>query len=517
MCVCPLAWLAREQKYFTWDAHNFPHPADMQTHISSHGREMVTIVDPHMKRDSGYSVHTTALEKGLYVKTASDGVYEGWCWPGSVSYLDFLDPAVRQFWADQFALDKYTGSTPHLFTWNDMNEPSVFNGPEVTMPKDCRHLQSSVEHRDVHNVYGHYNHMSTAQGLRQRDNKRPFVLTRSFFAGSQRYSAVWTGDNAADWSHLAIATPMLLSLNVAGITFSGADVGGFFKDPDAELLTRWYQAAAYQPFFRGHAHIETKRREPWLFGDPYTAHIKAAIKARYTLLPYIYTLFYHAATTGVPVMRPLWAEFPQDESTFAMDSEFLLGPALLIAPVSSAGAQSVSVYLPTGTWFDYHTLQPVQSGQHTVPVTLSSIPVYYRGGSVVVRKDRARRSSRLMKHDPFTIVVAADSNLNAAGRLYLDDGDSFEYQHGQFAYRELELLDGKELRATRVKGSSGVLKSDVAVERIVVLGLPRATTATVTLSGGDTRRLEASRAKDGSFVIRKPELPVTDNWSITLQ
>ena len=517
-CGCAACLRCSCQKYFTWDAHNFPHPADMQTHVSSHGREMVTIVDPHMKRDTAYSVHTTALDKGYYVKTANDGVYEGWCWPGSVSYLDFLDPTVRQYWADQFALDKYTGSTQHLFTWNDMNEPSVFNGPEVTMPKDCRHLQSSVEHRDVHNVYGHYNHMSTAQGLRQRDSKRPFVLTRSFFAGSQRYSAVWTGDNAAEWSHLAIATPMLLSLNVAGITFSGADVGGFFKDPDAELLTRWYQAAAYQPFFRGHAHIETKRREPWLFGEPYTGHIKAAIKTRYTLLPYLYTLFYQAATTGVPVMRPLWAEFPTDESAFAMDSQFLLGPGLLVVPVSSAGAQSMSVYLPAGLWYDYHTLQSAQGGQHTVPVSLSSIPVYYRGGSVVVRKDRARRSSRLMQFDPFTVVVAADSSLNAHGRLYLDDGESFDYQQGHFAYRDIELLAGKELRATRVKGSAGVLKSDVQVERIVLLGLPATvSTVTVSTSGGPTRRLEASRAKDGSLVIRKPQLPVTENWTITLQ
>ena len=491
----------------------------MQTQISSHGREMVTIVDPHMKRDSGYSVHTKALEAGYYVKTASDGVYEGWCWPGSVSYLDFLDPTVRQFWADQFALDKYSGSTQHLFTWNDMNEPSVFNGPEVTMPKDCRHLHSSVEHRDAHNVYGHYNHMSTAQGLKQRDNKRPFVLTRSFFAGSQKHSAVWTGDNAAEWSHLAIATPMLLSLNVAGITFSGADVGGFFKDPDAELLTRWYQAAAYQPFFRGHAHIETKRREPWLFGEPYTQHITAAIKARYTLLPYIYTLFYHAAATGVPVMRPLWAEFPQDEATFAIDSTFLLGSALLIAPVATAGAQSVAVYLPgSGVWYDYHSHAALQSGHHSVAVSLSHIPVYYRGGSVVIRKDRARRSSRLMKLDPFTIVVAADSGGSARGRLYVDDGESFDYQQGQFAYRDIELISGgKEIRATRVKGSAGVLKSDVLVERIVLLGLPDVSTATVTVSGGETRPLEVNRAKDGSLVIRKPELPATDNWTITLQ
>ena len=265
---CDVCWcvLLLRFRYFTWDGHNFPHPLDMQASLIAKSRQLVTIVDPHMKRDSNWAVHTNALEKGYYVRTAQDGVYEGWCWPGSVSYLDFLDPTIRQYWADQFSLERYVGSTSHLFVWNDMNEPSVFNGPEVSMPKDCRHLHSSVEHRDVHNVYGHFNLLSTAQGLLQRDQLRPFVLSRSFFAGSQRYAAVWTGDNAAEWSHLAAATPMLLSLNVVGMTFSGADVGGFFKDPDAELLTRWYQAGAWQPFFRGHAHIDTKRREPWLFG-----------------------------------------------------------------------------------------------------------------------------------------------------------------------------------------------------------------------------------------------------------
>ena len=192
-------------------------------------------------------MHTNALEKGYYVKTAGDAVYEGWCWPGSVSYLDFLDPAVRAYWAEQFSLERYVGSTPHLFTWNDMNEPSVFNGPEVTMPKDCRHLHSAVEHRDVHNVYGHFNLRSTAEGLRQRDQRRPFVLSRSFFAGSQRHAAVWTGDNAAEWSHLAAATPMLLSLGVAGMTFSGADVGGFFKGYAARPLARVTQCSPLFP------------------------------------------------------------------------------------------------------------------------------------------------------------------------------------------------------------------------------------------------------------------------------
>ena len=186
-----------------------------------------------------------------------------------------------------------------------MNEPSVFNGPEVSMQKDLLNLDK-VEHREWHNLYGMLFHRSTTEGQIKRNadhNVRPFVLSRSFFAGSQKYGAIWTGDNAAQWSHLEIATPMLLGLNIGAISFSGADVGGFFGNTDAELMTRWMQAGAYQPFFRGHAHHDAKRREPWVFGDETMVRLRKAAMARYALLPYWYTVFWNAGVTGMPVMR----------------------------------------------------------------------------------------------------------------------------------------------------------------------------------------------------------------------
>jgi len=145
-----------------------------------------------------------------------------------------------------------------------MNEPSVFNGPEISMHKHNIHY-GGWEHRDVHNVYGFYQFLATSQALTARDNKRPFVLSRAFFAGSQRHGAIWTGDNTADFSHLKASVPMLLSVGVAGLAFAGADVGGFFGNPNPELFTRWYELGAFQPFFRGHAHLDTRRREPLLF------------------------------------------------------------------------------------------------------------------------------------------------------------------------------------------------------------------------------------------------------------
>jgi alpha 1,3-glucosidase len=239
--------------------------------------------------------------------------------------------------------------SPTLYTWNDMNEPSVFSGPEVTMPKDLLH-HDDWEHRDVHNVYGSLLHRSTYEGhlLRSDGTDRPFVLSRAFFAGTQRYGPIWTGDNMAEWEHLRASIPMLLSIGIAGIPFCGADVGGFFGNPSPELLTRWYQLGAYQPFFRAHAHIDTKRREPWLFGDPYTGIIRDAIRARYRILPYLYTLNLEAHVSGWPVMRPMMYEFPGDEHVLRMDDQYMLGDGLLIKPVGYEGLASVDVYLPKG-------------------------------------------------------------------------------------------------------------------------------------------------------------------------
>ena len=185
-----------------------------------------------------------------------------------------------------------------------MNEPSVFSGPEVTMPKNLQHYEGA-EHRDVHNLYGFYMQKATFEGLlsRSEEKMRPFVLTRAIYAGSQRYGAKWTGDNKADWKHLMASVPMLLSLSISGMPFVGADVGGFFGNPEPELLSRWYQLGAFQPFFRAHAHIDTLRREPWLIPEPFQTHIKNAIRLRYQILPYIYRLFRESSDGRKPPMR----------------------------------------------------------------------------------------------------------------------------------------------------------------------------------------------------------------------
>eukprot|EP00245_Coleochaete_scutata_P001915 TRINITY_DN1237_c0_g1_i1.p1 TRINITY_DN1237_c0_g1~~TRINITY_DN1237_c0_g1_i1.p1 ORF type:complete len:920 (+),score=153.19 TRINITY_DN1237_c0_g1_i1:85-2844(+) len=522
------------KKYMTWDHTNFPHPIEMQNRIAAKGRKMVTIVDPHVKRDNNFPLHKEATAKGYYVKDASGNDYDGWCWPGSSSYLDVTNPEIRSWWADKFSLANYVGSTPNLYIWNDMNEPSVFNGPEVTMPKDNLHF-NNVEHRDVHNAYGYYYHMATAEGLLRRGggNDRPFVLSRAFFAGTQRVGPIWTGDNAASWEHLKVSVPMLLSLGVTGMAFSGADVGGFFGNPDAELITRWYQLGAFYPFFRGHAHLDTKRREPWLFGEPYTSIIRTAIKTRYALLPYLYTLFWEAHQNGIPVLRPIWMEFPK-EAEIAVSQHFMLGSDILVRGVFEQGATAVDVYLPgSEPWYEAWTGKTHRGGQWVnLKVDLATVPFYQRGGSIVPRKDRPRRASSLMVDDPYTLVVALNSSYAAEGELFIDDGKSYAFEKGAYIHRRFVFANGQiESSDAAPAGASGRgFAPSTRVERIVVLGLPSGNSANLRRAMvEESRRTENldltvevgppllhQGVPSTAVVIRLPNVLIASDWSIKI-
>uniref|UniRef100_A0A8B9W0R6 Glycoside hydrolase family 31 N-terminal domain-containing protein n=1 Tax=Anas zonorhyncha TaxID=75864 RepID=A0A8B9W0R6_9AVES len=416
------------KRYFTWDKKKFQNPKRMQELLRKKKRKLVVIVDPHIKVDPMYALYSQGKDKGYFVKDRNGQDFEGICWPGSSCYLDFTNPEVRKWYADQFAFKTYKGSTNILFVWNDMNEPSVFKGAELTMQKDAVHYKN-WEHRELHNLYGFYQQMATAEGLIKRSSgkERPFVLTRSFFAGSQKYGAVWTGDNTAEWGYLKISIPMLLTISLAGISFCGADVGGFIGDPEPELLVRWYQAGAYQPFFRGHSNMESKRREPWLFGEKNTQIIREAIRERYVLLPYLYTLFYRAHTVAEPVMRPLWVEFPGKLETFGVENEYMLGKQVWV------GEQ----YSPA-IWYDFRTFIRMEDpGTLKIPVTLDNIPVFQRGGTVIPLKTTAGKSTEWMIDVSYELHVALDTEARAIGELYLDDGHSFQYLHKkQFLYRK---------------------------------------------------------------------------------
>jgi alpha 1,3-glucosidase len=333
---------------------------------------------------------------------------------------------------------------------------------------------------------------STAKGITRRSGgrERPFVLSRAFFVGSQKYGAIWTGDNNAEWGHLEFSVPMLLSIGVAGLPFCGADMGGFFGNPEVELMVRWYQVGAYQPFMRAHAHLDSKRREPYLFDEEPRNAVRSAVRARYELLPYWYTLNYEAMTTGTPLMRPLWVEFPQETAHYKEQANFLAGHALLVAPVLQQGQTAVDVHFPgSGNWYDVYSGELFRGpARKNLKAPLDTIRVFQRGGTIVPRKLRVRRSSSLMLRDPFTLVVALDENDSARGQLYLDDYHTLDYTQGRFALRQFEISPqgegkSKELIFTSSNAAKGKEhKTQEWVERVRIMGVgafPREVLVTV--------------------------------------
>ncbi|XP_043256915.1 neutral alpha-glucosidase AB [Colletes gigas] len=510
-----------QKKYFTWDSRKFSNPIEMIHNLTAKGRKLVVIIDPHIKRDTNYFLHNDATKLGLYVKTRDGKDYEGWCWPGPTSYLDFFDPKVQEYYINQYSLDRFHGTTNDVYIWNDMNEPSVFNGPEISMPKDLVHY-GGWEHRSVHNIYSFFMTKNTYEALFRRSGGtlRPFILTRSLFAGSQRYAAMWTGDNMAEWDHLRISYPMCLSLAISGMSFCGADVGGFFKNPDSELFVRWNQAGAWLPFFRQHSHIEAKRREAWTFNEEILQIVREAFRMRYSYLPLWYTVFRDHEVTGAPVVRPLWAHYPGEVETYTIDDEILIGDSILVHPVFQPSVTDVNVYFPGEgkvTWYDVDTMQPYhQPGIVNVPVTLHKIPVFQRGGSIVPRKMRIRRSTVAMKNDPYTLVVITDSNGKANGTLYIDDETSFEYRHGKYLYLRLN-FEGNKLTSTFIDKLASY-QTESWLERVDIANPPQGVTSAVLTSRNLGKvTLEAKyNPNNNVLTVRKPGVNMGEEWTIEL-
>ncbi|KAJ6235631.1 hypothetical protein M0813_28463 [Anaeramoeba flamelloides] len=505
-------------KYFTFDPINFPNPSGLIDTISKPGRKMVSVVDPHIKKDPNWELFKDALESDFFIQqnTKTNKFFEGECWPGLSLWPDFLNPKVREWWSSRFSYDKYEGSTKNLYIWNDMNEPSVFHLPENTLPRDTIHF-GEIENRNIHNLYGLLVTQSTFNGLINRNqdqNERPFILSRSFFAGSQKYSAIWTGDNTANWEHLKYTDSMLVSLNLAGLPFVGDDVGGFLKNPEAELLTRWFQTGSFHPFFRSHSHTDTKKMEPWVFGEPYTGIIRKWIKNRYSLLPFYYTQFHKASTLGKPIMRPLWLVFPNEinptQKKYELQS-YMIGSSILVFPISEKEQKTKKIYLPKGIWYDFETFKKMKSKGKlfTVKTPIEKIPVFYRGGKIVPRKTRIRKCTHLMSNDPITLFVFLDENQKSSGSIYIDDGHSYDYKNlNKFISQKFVFDDHSLSTVTNNNNYDSTL-----IERIVILGLSKNNIQDIKLNNSKSLEFEL---QNKILTIRKPNIYIGNDWVIDL-
>jgi alpha 1,3-glucosidase len=511
------------KKYFTWDEDAFPDPERMLKALDRTGRNVVIIIDPHLK--VGYYVSDEVRKRDLAMKNAKNETFHGHCWPGESVWIDTFNPSSREYWDSLFVRSETNkvmgGMATNIYVWNDMNEPSVFDGPETSAPRD-NIFYDGWEHRSVHNVNGMTFHEATFESLTKRlelsTRQRPFILTRAFYAGSQRTAAMWTGDNMAKWEYLEASIPMVLSSGIAGMPFAGADVGGFFGNPSKELLTRWYQAGIWYPFFRAHAHIDSRRREPWVPGEPYTSIIRDAIRLRYALLPTWYTCFYDLSQTGLPVTKPIFYECPHNLQAYEIDDQFFLGDSgLMVKPVTGEGATNVDVYLPDNEVYYGYTNgvagKPYKGPKNVeLDVELADIPMFLKGGSIIARKDRYRRSTKLMQNDPYTLVVAFDNQGKASGKLHIDDGESYGYKEGQEINLQFH-ADSYGIAAEVEPGSdTGYLEAmhKIKIEKIILLGHGSHDQALVT-QGEKLWQLEIV---DGE--IRNVAVSVAAEWKIKL-
>ena len=418
-------------KPFTWDRERFPDPPKMISDLRKDGFRIVTIVDPHPKVEKGYAPYDSGLAADAFVKKADGTIYEAPVWPsqaeknpGPSVFADYSKPSARVWWGSLYAGFLNDGVAG---IWNDMNEPAVFDVASGTMPLDNRHDNEGqpTDHREIHNVYGMLMGRSTYEGLlKLRPNERPFILSRASFAGGQRYTALWPGDNTSSWAHLQGSIPTLLGLGLSGFPFVGSDIGGFAKgSATAELFTRWLQLGVFYPFMRDHTMFGSPDQEPWAFGPQFEAINRRAIELRYELLPTIYSAMHDASESGIPAMRPLMLEYPKDEATYGIDDEFMFGSDLLVAPVLLEDAKERGVYLPAGDWYDYWTSQHFTGGKGMgVPVTISSIPIFVRGGAIIFAQPVVQ-STNDMPGQPLRVMLFP--NGNSERWLYEDAGNGF--------------------------------------------------------------------------------------------
>jgi alpha 1,3-glucosidase len=504
-----------DKKYFMFEPSTFPRPLEFQDHFERFKRKVVVLIDPHLKAERFYGQYCASSDKGLLVRTADNATYHGECWPGKSAWPDFFNPLARDWWEDQYSFQCFKVSRPNLHIWNDMNEISVFDGPEGTAPRDLVHY-GGFEQREVHNLYGHLMVSSTFGGLVKRDlkqNSRPFVLTRSFFAGSQRYAGTWTGDNTARWDHLKASIPMVMSYGVAGMVFAGADVGGFFQSPDMNLLARWYQVGAWlYPFFRCHCHLESASREIYVMTGDFRNVARGAVVDRYRLLPYWYTLGRIANLTGEPIVRPVWWEFPKD-AWADVDDRAMVGPSLFVVPFLGETG-SVRIVFPAGVrWYNYSSLKEITVENVSVPENGGRTPVFVRGGAIIPTKLKLRRAATLMFWDPFSLTVAVDDRDRAEGELYIDDGESFDFARGGFVHRKFLFGDGvlKSVTATENVPSQFAKNYSVIIEQITVTGLKRPPEKVVD----DEGRSVLFAINAGVVTLQRLTLPVKDDFAIS--
>lgn len=430
-------------RLFTWDREDFPDPAVLNNELKEAGIRTVTIMDPGVKLERGYPVYDSGKAEDVFCKAVSGKEYVGRVWPGDTVFPDFTLEAARDWWAAWLA--KFLSENAVDGVWLDMNDPATgFSAAE-----DMRFANGQLPHAKYHNQYAHYMAKASREAFTKLDPRtRPFLLTRSGCTGTQRYSAIWTGDNASNWKHLRMAIPSTLNLGLSGVVFNGPDVGGFMGHTTAELLIRWYQAGFLFPFFRNHSVWNSKSQEPWQFNPQCLAYVRETVVTRYRLLPYLYQCFFVHYLSGDPVLRPLLYDYDGKEFE-DLDDQFLVGDSIMVAPILEGEEQGREIMvggrkcqvrhivLPPGWWFDLNQGEWLEGNRILqYAAGLEEVPLFVRDGSIIPYYNGPIRNSFITLQEIELHIFSKQRPARLA--YFIDDRETRDYQAGRYGTAQID-------------------------------------------------------------------------------
>lgn len=424
-------------KIFTWHPQNFPNPDLLVNKLEDLNFKTAVIVDPGIKVEEGYQAYDEGLAYEHFVKYPDGTPWTAQVWPGWCHFPDFTNPETRVWWGKKFMSLVNLGVAGF---WNDMNEIASW-GSQAPGLIEFDWEGHKTTYRQAKNVYGMEMARSTYEGTKKLlDGLRPMNITRAGFAGLQRYTAIWTGDNQATEKHMLLGVRLVNSLGLSGVSFTGFDVGGFGGNATPNLFARWIQIGAFTPFFRGHTAINTASAEPWAFGEQTERISRNYIQLRYNLLPYVYTGMRQSTRTGMPMNRSLAIDYSDDEKIFwrVYQNQFMFGPSMLIVPVES-DKQLVKAYLPQGEWFDFYSDEYLAGGQEIISnCPIDKLPVYIKAGSMIPMQSPVQSTSEAPSDTLFIHLYRSYAKNDVEWDYYEDDGISYKYKDGDYYVRKMK-------------------------------------------------------------------------------
>ncbi|MBY0433402.1 MAG: DUF5110 domain-containing protein, partial [Cyclobacteriaceae bacterium] len=451
-------------KIFTWDAKNFSDPKKLIDTIKAQGFEIVLMCDPGIKVEKGYGAYDDGIANDVFVKYPDGENYAGQVWPGWCHFPDFTNPVTRIWWEKQLASYSTLGVEGY---WNDMNEIATW-GHMLPENLEFNLDGQPATSRKARNLYGFQMSRSTYEATKKLlKGKRPFNLTRSGYSGVQRYAAVWTGDNVSYDEHMMLGVRLVNSLGLTGVAFAGYDVGGFVGEASTKLFARWTSIGSLSPFFRGHTMINTKDSEPWSFGEEVENISRNYIRFRYQLMPYIYSLFYEASQSGMPVQRSLAIYFAHDARVYngQFHHQYLYGPFVMVAPVES-NKEFVKIFFPKGEWYYLFDGTKIAGDQEViVECPIHKLPVYIKAGAIMPMQRPVQNTKEIVDE---LVLHIYNGNEETSFEFYEDDGSTFQFESGAFAKRLIRF--NPDQRKITLLPQEGTYTSSIKTVKLILHG-----------------------------------------------